>query len=82
MEMIKGHTKAQGGGKPMKVKELVVVPHSEGLLIVCYPNGKKTQEILLTKEQALFLAAELMNTLYKMGYRPPADPVTHLSDTG
>ena len=66
----------------MKVKELVVVPHPEGQLIVCYLDEKKTQEILLTKEQAVFLAGELMNTLYKMGYRPPADPVTHLSDTG
>ena len=53
----------------MKVKEIVVVPHAEGLLVVGYPNGKRTQQILLSKEQAVFLAAELMNILYKMGYK-------------
>lgn len=63
----------------MKVKEIVVVPHADGLLVVCYPNGKKTQQILLSKEQALFLAQELRNILYKMGYKSPADPVPHLS---
>jgi hypothetical protein len=66
----------------MKVKELVVVPHPEGLLIVCYLNGTKTEQILLTKEQAVFLASELTNILYKMGYKSPADPVPHLSHTG
>ena len=63
----------------MKVKELAVVPHPEGLLIVCYQDGEKTQEILLTKEQGVYLAAELMNTLYKMGYKTTADPAAHLS---
>ena len=66
----------------MKIKELVVVPHSDGLLIVCYANGTKTEQILLTKEQAVFLANELMNSLYKMGYKSPADPVVQLSHTG
>jgi hypothetical protein len=66
----------------MKIKELVVVPHPEGLLIVCYANGTKTEQILLTKEQAVFLANELRNSLYKMGYKPPADPVAELSHTG
>lgn len=54
----------------MKVKEIVVVPHAEGVLVVGYPNWKRTHQILLTKEQALFLARELMNTLYKMGHKP------------
>jgi len=56
--------------KIVKVKEIVVVPHTEGVLVVGYPNWKRTHQILLTKEQAVFLAKELMNALYKMGYRP------------
>jgi hypothetical protein len=56
-------------GKIMKVKEVVVVPHTEGLLVVGYHNGKKTKQLLLSKEQAVFLASELMNTLYKMGHK-------------
>jgi hypothetical protein len=57
----------------MKVKELAVVPHAEGLLVVCYPESGKTQQFLLTKEQAVYLVSELKSTLYKMGYKTHAD---------
>jgi hypothetical protein len=38
-------------------------------LVVGYQDGDRTQQMLLSKEQALFLASELMNMLYKTGYR-------------
>ena len=60
----------------MKVKEVAVVPHVDGLLLVCYlDEEKKTQQILLSKEQAVFLTRELKNILYKMGYKSPLEEV-------
>jgi len=55
--------------KAKKVKEVMVVPQADGLLVVGYQDGDRTQQMLLSKEQALFLASELMNMLYKTGYR-------------
>lgn len=63
----------------MKVQEVVVVPHTEGVLVVFHLGDNRTHQFLLRKEQALFLTRELMGTLYKMGYKASSDPLPHLS---
>lgn len=56
---------------PVKPKTITVTPQPDGILVVYFSQKLRgSYEILLTKKQAVDLARQILNALYKKGVKP------------